>query len=98
MACETLSVYHWNGSGWDAQTTTGHDCIGALNFVTAVNVTDFSPFVLRSPDSPTAVTLHSLSVISAGNRTMALPVMALLLLITGAVLWHYSRRHPKSIR
>lgn len=97
LDCDTLNVYHWNGSTWDVITPTVRNCSASLNLVTVENVTDFSPFVLRSPNSPTAITLHSFSVTTGVDATMALPILVFLLTITGSVLWRYLRRRAQSV-
>jgi hypothetical protein len=44
--CETVSLYQWNGSGWDIITPAVRNCDPALNFVVVENVTNLSPFAL----------------------------------------------------
>ncbi len=90
MSCETLSLYHWNGSGWDGIIPTVRDCTQSLNVVTVENVTSFSPFVLRSPDSPTAVTLQSFSVERGTNWLVIVPVIVLMAM-TGVLLIRRAR-------
>lgn len=91
MVCNTLGVYHWNGTGWDAVTVTSRDCSQSLNLVTVENVTDFSPFVLRSPDSPTAVSLQSISILAAAPGLVFAWLMIILSLMTAGVLMWNSR-------
>ncbi len=98
MDCNTLNVYHWNGSGWDVITPTVRTCSSPLSFITVEDVTDFSPFVLRSPNSPTAVTLHSFSLTTGIDGTKVLPALVFLLTITGAVLWWHFRRRAQNVR
>jgi CSLREA domain-containing protein len=62
--CNTLNAYHWDGSNWGSalplDTSWGDDgrkCESEPYSVQVYPVTDFSPFVLKSGDPPTAVTL-----------------------------------------
>lgn len=98
MDCNTLNVYHWNGSGWDVITPTVRTCSSPLSFITVEGVTDFSPFVLRSPNSPTAVTLHSFSMDTPVDAMQLAPIILFLMMITGFVMWQHSRRRAQSVR
>jgi hypothetical protein len=63
--CSTLNVYHWHSSAWHALTLdasygiNGRNCSGGPQSVQVDNVSEFSPFVLKSDGAPTAVTLAS---------------------------------------
>ena len=55
--CTTLDAYHWSGGGWDLESTAARNCSTEPYLVESSGVTDFSPFVLKSDSSPTAVEL-----------------------------------------
>jgi hypothetical protein len=64
-SCSTLNVYRWDGSDWITLTldtyygTGGRDCSAGLQSIRVKDVSEFSPFVLKSDGPPTAVTLAS---------------------------------------
>ena len=73
-ACSTLDAYHWNESSWDAALTldTSYDGDGRMcgsdpQSVRVKNVSDFSPFMLKSGAPCTdAVTPTSTSISLSG--------------------------------
>ncbi len=93
--CDTLNVYHWDGSAWDdAITPDSRQCVTEPYSLTVSGVSEFSPFVLRSgATAPTAVNvLHG-----------AAQVPGLLLTAAGAVLasltaWLGFRKKPRSAK
>ena len=86
--CNTLDAYRWNGSSWQVFTTGTRSCASEPYSLQATGVSDFSPFVLKSSSAPTAVTIHSVTVSSAGTPTLALVLAAgMLALASGAAIW-----------
>jgi hypothetical protein len=78
-----LNAYHWDGSGWGDPLTLdtswggdGRGCPGETSepySVRVVNVSDFSPFVLKSGDppggNPTVVTVRAFGAHSSPGAT-----------------------------
>jgi len=75
---DTLNVYHYGGSGqWDVMTTLARGGSGAARYITAQIGPDFSPFVLKSPDAPTAVRTNGISAVSGGVLAFGVGLFAL---------------------
>lgn len=74
-ACNTLNAFHWNGSSWDTLAVANRQCAIEPYSLQVTGVTDFSPFMLTSDNSPTAVRLNGLGV----GETAVLPITFLLL-------------------
>jgi hypothetical protein len=94
--CSSLDAYHWNGGGWDVESTGSRSCSAEPYSIQSTAVSDFSPFALTSDSGPTAVTLRSFTVQpEAGEALIALlkqnamPLMllsvVLVLLLAGCV-------------
>lgn len=80
-ACNTLNAFHWNGSGWDTLTVDSRQCNTEPYSLQVSGVTDFSPFMLTSENSPTAVRLNGLGVGETAVIPVALLLLALILLL-----------------
>ena|GEM_PF-1981113 len=88
--CAAMTVYHWNGSTWDALSSSGQSCSGSLYSVTATGVTTFSPFGLSSA-TPTAITLTTFSGRTpTNNGWIVLILLAVVMLLMGG--WALRRR------
>jgi len=75
---DTLDVYHYAGSGqWEVMSTSARGGSGATRYVTAEIGPDFSPFVLKSPDAPTAVRTNGISAVSGGVLAFGVGLLAL---------------------
>lgn len=86
QTCDTLDVYHWDGSNWSSPLTLdstydgdGRLCGSDPQSVRVTGVSDFSPFVLKGNGAPTAVSLQSFSVTSQ-------PISLLLILFVGILV------------
>jgi hypothetical protein len=106
--CNALNVYHWTGSAWAAAGeldtswgTDGRVCAGESSepySVRVKNVSDFSPFVLKSGGAPggnpTAVTLRSLIARAAGKDLTGFRNLSGLVAlgVVGTLLWVRRRR------
>jgi hypothetical protein len=83
--CTTLEAYHWNGTAWDPLTldttygTDGRICEAEPRSVKVSGVTGFSPFTLKSPPLPTAITLTSFSARATTSGLNAAAIAGLLL-------------------
>lgn len=98
--CLTLGVYHYSGS-WTSVTldgtygTGGRDCTTSPYSIRATGINTFSPFVLKSNGSPTAVTLEKFEAKSVGNMlpfAIALGVPLTLLAFLMYVRWRRQAR------
>ncbi len=89
--CDAMNAYRWNGAAWDLPLTLdgsygdsqGRNCPQGLQSLRVREVTEFSPFGLKSGTSPTAVTLANIGVNTAVSPFI---LLILLLLITGTAL------------
>ncbi|HOU13898.1 MAG TPA: S8 family serine peptidase [Anaerolineae bacterium] len=82
QACETMEVYHHNGTTWSAPLARdmaygvdGRDCSAEPYSIRVVGVADFSPFVLKSGSAPNAVRTLTASALSLWDFA---PLLALL--------------------
>jgi len=97
--CTTLDAYHWNGSGWDLESTATRNCSTEPYMVQSNAVSDFSPFVLKSDSVPTSVELTSFTAppgpgevlvdFVERNALLIISLAGVLTLLLGGVLWLY---------
>jgi hypothetical protein len=105
--CDALNAYRWNGSSWITLTldttygTGGRNCSVSPQSIRVKDVSEFSPFVLKSNDTPTAVTLLTSStampqkggILGAPNAPAALLTVGLAVGLTvTTLLWRARRR------
>jgi hypothetical protein len=97
--CSTMGVYHWTAGSWVLQdldvsyATGGRSCGLNPRSLRVANVTGYSPFVLRSNGSPTALSLVTFSA-SSRNET-ALLVLAGILFSILYLSWLTVKSHRK---
>lgn len=108
QSCETLNVYHWDGSTWIGplmrDTSYGDDgrvCRAAPyaspHAIRVTGVSDFSPFVLKGDGMPTAVTLRSFA--ARDQRLLVLLTLLVMLGMSGiAIMALRARRNKDSSR
>jgi hypothetical protein len=105
--CDTLNAYHWSGGAWQQLTLDtswggdGRVCPGEGSepySVRVKDVSDFSPFVLKSGGGPTAVELVSFTATPAGDGTVSVGLLlTALLALGGGLAWHKRVRKPAGI-
>lgn len=86
-SCFEVGAYHWNGTGWDELVldetygSGGRVCGSNPQSIRVTGVNSFSPFVLKKPPIPTAVTLLDFSrgrlIDKAGLTTITLFLLGL---------------------
>jgi hypothetical protein len=97
--CDTLNVYHWHGNSWGSALTLdepgSRDCSNLPPSVRVKDVSEFSPFVLKSSNVPTALTLQGLKAqaTTAMTVTISLGILGLMVvsLVVLIVLWKQKR-------
>ncbi len=100
--CSTLNAFHWNGSSWDTLTrdnsfgTDGRQCITEPYQLQVTGVTDFSPFMLTSEETPTAVSLQTITAQQSGWWASLL-ASSVLLVATGGLLMLRRKKQRQAI-
>jgi len=97
--CATLDAYHWNGSGWDLESTAARNCSTEPYMVQSSGVSDFSPFVLKSDTGPTTIELTNFTAQTdpsdllvdflSRNVLLIIGVITALTLLLCGFLWLY---------
>ncbi len=89
QSCETLNVYRWNDTGWDAGITPdSRQCAAEPYSLTVSGVSEFSPFVLRSGGAaPTNVSSMRFAAQIPGALLTAAGA-----LLAGVIAWFGARR------
>lgn len=92
LSCETVNLFHYGAGIWTEITPTLRSCSQPLNTITVENVVNFSPFVIgQIPNTPTAVNLTSFSAIPSDVGQIIVPLLILLMVISGLLGWRFWR-------
>jgi len=79
QTCAILNVFHWDETGWSAPlpldpayASGGRDCGDEPYSIQVIGIDDFSPFVLKSANEPTAVSLRHFQAEGTSAELIAL--------------------------
>jgi hypothetical protein len=92
LNCEALNAYHWNGASWDllpldgTYGTSGRECATEPYSLRVTGVSDFSDFVLKSGNAPTAIELTDFRI-RPGTQKYFTYLMLIGLSLVGLVSW-----------